>query len=1090
MISTIHSKYCFQQLFTFVSEKRKLQITKNNLFLNKKLDLSIIDYKSFFFLKKIKNYNFPYTNNYIEQIRKEFNDIIKDETELNELVINCLSKNKKFNLSFSDINFDLFINNPNIEYNICLNTEDLIKENIPKISLIKDNKFSNKAFIEFQNIFNSFSTNGIMDKNSIAKFLSIILKKEITKNDVNVYDLYSKYNIMLFNGFLNYYYDSIIENIKNVWDGLYNLGYNNELEKTNEIDINYILNNLDNFEKNDILKNLLTILEEKVEKILKLSLISKIDNIFIKYLDQKKIFNNLKKVDISICNLNKMIKLNINFPNVEELYLNIEKKFRYNQNELNNIFPNMKSLIIFLETNFDLINLMRILNNSKIIKLKIFIFNNEKDYEYNSIIEIISNNIKNLQIEIGKGCEKFGFDFLFKLYNYVQFPYLEKYILKFEDFDIFINEINNKILELEKENDFNCINEYLINTLINKKQFNLKFLFNLANKLSLIKYLQLDLQIFSFMYKKQNKDKYLFKFNLNDQDNFQKCFTYIDFSIDENEIIKYKKINIKGINKFYQKFYKDFYQNQEIFKPIEKIIEKEEIKLCDINLSLNLNEYYIKSFKNINSIYCEDEIQKTNLLNLLKEKNLDNLKHINLTLGNCNESSSDQNNIYKFLSEIIKKSEKLKSLILRLNPHNFNENVIFFLNLTQNLKKLKIINITKNIENHDYNLSLENILEKFPQLNENKYYFEEIKIGNLYLIKKNKKNKFPYFNIKCEYLIDNSLLKKQIRLAGENILNGSLLYLNNKKINDFKYKFSKEGNYKLKILFKEFKMNNLLHNCYSLTSINLYNFNTNKITDISGLFSNCTSLKSLNLSNLNTKNISDMNSMFFNCSSLTSLNLSNFFTNKLTNMMCMFSNCSSIKTLDFSNINTSNVTNMNGLFSVCSSLTTLNLSYFNTNKVNNMSGMFSKCTSLKTLNLSNFNTINVTNMSFIFYKCSALNTLNLSNFNTNNVTDMNHMFYKCSSLNSLNISNFNTNNVFDMNGMFSYCSSLDSLELSNFNTNCVTNMNNMFSNCTSLEFLDLSNFNLDNVIDMNEMFSNIKITCKILSKDEKILKRN
>ena len=77
-----------------------------------------------------------------------------------------------------------------------------------------------------------------------------------------------------------------------------------------------------------------------------------------------------------------------------------------------------------------------------------------------------------------------------------------------------------------------------------------------------------------------------------------------------------------------------------------------------------------------------------------------------------------------------------------------------------------------------------------------------------------------------------------------------------------------------------------------------------------------------------------------------------------------------------------------------------------------------------------------------------------------------------------------------MNGMFSYCSSLDSLDLSNFITNCVTNMNNMFSNCTSLEFLDLSNFNLDNVIDMNEMFSNIKITCKILSKDEKILKRN
>ncbi len=77
-----------------------------------------------------------------------------------------------------------------------------------------------------------------------------------------------------------------------------------------------------------------------------------------------------------------------------------------------------------------------------------------------------------------------------------------------------------------------------------------------------------------------------------------------------------------------------------------------------------------------------------------------------------------------------------------------------------------------------------------------------------------------------------------------------------------------------------------------------------------------------------------------------------------------------------------------------------------------------------------------------------------------------------------------------MNGMFSNCSSLNSLDLSNFNTNNVVNMNSMFSFCSSLELLDLSNFNLDKVIDMNDMFNNIKATCNIISKDEKILKRN
>ena len=51
-ISKIKSFYSLNELFSFVSDKRKFKIIKYNIYLNKKLDLSIDDYKEFFFKKK------------------------------------------------------------------------------------------------------------------------------------------------------------------------------------------------------------------------------------------------------------------------------------------------------------------------------------------------------------------------------------------------------------------------------------------------------------------------------------------------------------------------------------------------------------------------------------------------------------------------------------------------------------------------------------------------------------------------------------------------------------------------------------------------------------------------------------------------------------------------------------------------------------------------------------------------------------------------------------------------------------------------------------------------------------------------------
>ena len=58
--------------------------------------------------------------------------------------------------------------------------------------------------------------------------------------------------------------------------------------------------------------------------------------------------------------------------------------------------------------------------------------------------------------------------------------------------------------------------------------------------------------------------------------------------------------------------------------------------------------------------------------------------------------------------------------------------------------------------------------------------------------------------------------------------------------------------------------------------------------------------------------------MFSGCSSLKELNLNNFNTNNVTNMSCMFSLCSSLKELNLNNFNTNNVTDMRGMFRYCS----------------------------------------------------------------------------------------------------------------------------------------------------------------------------
>ena len=60
------------------------------------------------------------------------------------------------------------------------------------------------------------------------------------------------------------------------------------------------------------------------------------------------------------------------------------------------------------------------------------------------------------------------------------------------------------------------------------------------------------------------------------------------------------------------------------------------------------------------------------------------------------------------------------------------------------------------------------------------------------------------------------------------------------------------------------------------------------------MFHECSSLTSIDLSNFNTDNVTDMGGMFYGCSSLTNINLSNFNTNNVTFKLGMFGGCKSL----------------------------------------------------------------------------------------------------------------------------------------------------------------------------------------------------
>ena len=165
-------------------------------------------------------------------------------------------------------------------------------------------------------------------------------------------------------------------------------------------------------------------------------------------------------------------------------------------------------------------------------------------------------------------------------------------------------------------------------------------------------------------------------------------------------------------------------------------------------------------------------------------------------------------------------------------------------------------------------------------------------------------------------------------------------------------------------------MNHLFNFCENLINLDLSNFDTSKVKDMNSMFSVNRNLENINFGNkFDTSNVTNMGSMFNTCSSLTSLDLSNFNTSQVTDMSYMFVEFPNIE-LNLSGFVTSNVINMMSMF-YKAKLNALDLSSFDTSNVTNMTWMFSDASNLQTIYVGPKWSTAGTNTYLMFNNCGT-----------------------------------------------------------------------------------------------------------------------
>lgn len=181
-----------------------------------------------------------------------------------------------------------------------------------------------------------------------------------------------------------------------------------------------------------------------------------------------------------------------------------------------------------------------------------------------------------------------------------------------------------------------------------------------------------------------------------------------------------------------------------------------------------------------------------------------------------------------------------------------------------------------------------------------------------------------------------------------------------------------------------------------------------EITDLSYMFMNGVRINEIDDILKISKNATNAIGMFYQNASITTFNnittldLSDWDSKNITDMTLMFYQCKQLTKLNLGGkFNTENVAKVTKMFSTCTNLIELDLSQLNFNKLSNIQNMFESCSKLQTLKLGKFNAKVLTDTYRAFVACTQLKSLDLGNLDTKNVTTMYQMFQDCRVLTDL-----------------------------------------------------------------------------------------
>ncbi len=241
-----------------------------------------------------------------------------------------------------------------------------------------------------------------------------------------------------------------------------------------------------------------------------------------------------------------------------------------------------------------------------------------------------------------------------------------------------------------------------------------------------------------------------------------------------------------------------------------------------------------------------------------------------------------------------------------------------------------------------------------------------------------------------------------------------------------------------------------------------YYTNADKITMHSNsayMFSDLAALTDISgISNWDTSKVTNMSGLFYGATSLPdALSLRDWDTSNTTDMSYMFSKATSLLFVDVSNWNTSNVTDMTCMFQVGES-------FIHNGKLVEING------------LSGLDVSNVRDMTCMFYGASQMTFYDVSRWDVSKVESMNHMFCDNNSLNSLDLSQWDVSSVKTIHCMFDDCHALKTIgDVSHWNTINLIDAGGWLNGANSFVgdntgTLDLSGWNTSNLRAAGEMF--------------------